>query len=128
MLKGLGNLANLGSIMKQAQEMGSKLQGLNEELKTKRATGSAGGGMVEAEVDGLGTLLSVRIEPSLIEKGDREMIEDLVPAAVNQAVARAKQLHAEAMQSMTGGLELPGLDQALSNLTGTGDDQGASTS
>ncbi len=122
MLKGLGNLANLGSIMKQAQEMGSKLQGLNEELKTKRATGSAGGGMVEAEVDGLGKLLSVRIEPSLIEKGDREMIEDLVPAAVNQAVTRAKQLHAEAMQSMTGGLELPGLDQALSNLTGTGDD------
>jgi DNA-binding YbaB/EbfC family protein len=127
LLKGLGNLANLGSIMKQAQEMGSKLQGLNEELKTKRATGSAGGGMVEAEVDGLGALLSVRIEPSLIEKGDREMIEDLVPAAVNQAVARAKQLHAEAMQAMTGGLELPGLDQALSNLTGTGDDQGAST-
>ncbi len=122
MLKGLGNLANLGSIMKQAQEMGSKLQGLNEELKTKRATGAAGGGLVEAEVDGLGTLLSVRIDPSLIEKGDREMIEDLLPAAVAQAVARAKQLHAEAMQTMTGGLELPGLGDALSNLTGTPDD------
>ncbi len=118
MLEGLGNLANLGSIMKQAQEMGTKLQGLNEELKTKRATGAAGGGLVEVEVNGVGAVLAVRIDPSLIEKGDREMIEDLLPAAFNQANAKAKELHAEAMRSMTDGLELPGLDEALSKLTG----------
>ena len=104
--------------MKQAQEMGSKLQGINEELKTKRATGAAGGGMIEVDVDGQGTVLAVRIDSSLIEKGDREMIEDLLPAAFNQAATKAKELHAEAMRSMTDGLELPGLDEALSKFTG----------
>ena len=80
MLKGIGNLANLGSMFKQAQEMGDKLQGLNQQLKTKRATGTAGGGLITVEVNGLGEVLQVQIDPSLIEKGDREMIEDLLPA------------------------------------------------
>jgi DNA-binding YbaB/EbfC family protein len=119
MLKGLGNLANLGSIMKSAQEMGSKLQSLNEELRAKRATGAAGGGLVEVEVNGLGEALAVRIDPSLVEKQDREMIEDLLPAAFNAAVAKANQLRAEGMQSITGGMQLPGLDDALSQFTGT---------
>ena len=108
--------------MKQAQDMGTKLQGINEELKTKRATGVAGGGLVEVEVNGVGTVLAVRIDPSLIEKGDREMIEDLLPAAFNQANTKAKELHAEAMRSMTEGLELPGLDEALSKLTDGSDE------
>ncbi len=119
MLKGLGNLANLGSIMKSAQEMGSKLQSLNEELRAKRATGAAGGGLIEVEVNGLGEALAVRIDPSLVEKQDREMIEDLLPAAFNAAVAKANQLRAEGMQSISGGMQLPGLDDALSQFTGT---------
>jgi DNA-binding YbaB/EbfC family protein len=117
--KGLGNLANLGALMKSAQEMGTKMQALGEELKTKRATGAAGGGLVEVEVNGLGEVLAVRIDPALVEKQDREMIEDLLPAAFNAAAQKAKQLHAEGMQSITGGMQLPGLDDALSQLTGT---------
>ena len=97
--KGLGNLANLGALMKQAQEMGGKMQAIQEELKTKRATGAAGGGLVEVDVNGLAEVLAVRIDPSLVEKGDREMIEDLLPAAFNAAQQKAKQMHAEAMQS-----------------------------
>jgi nucleoid-associated protein EbfC len=119
MFKGLGNLANLPALVKQAQEMGTKMQALGEELKTKRATGSAGGGLVEVEVNGLGEALAVRIDPSLVAKQDREMIEDLLPAAFNAAAQKAKQLHAEAMSSLTGGMQLPGLDDALSQLTGT---------
>lgn len=115
MFKGL---ANLGSLMKQAQEMSSKMQELNAQLKTKRATGSAGGGMVEVEVNGLGEVLKVAIEPSLIEKQDRELIEDLIPAAVNAAVAKAKQIHAEMMQELTGGMDLPGLSEAMDKLGG----------
>ena len=92
MFKGLGNLANIGALMKQAQEMGGKMQALNEELKTKRATGAAGGGLVEVDVNGLSEVLAVRIDPSLVEKGDREMIEDLLPAAFNAAQQKAKQL------------------------------------
>jgi hypothetical protein len=121
MFKGLGQLANLGSLMKQAQEMGGKMKELNEQLKTKRAVGSAGGGMVEVEVNGAGHVLAVRIEQTLFDKQDREMIEDLLPAAINQAQAKAKALHAEAMKELTGGLNLPGLDEAMANLQGPGE-------
>jgi hypothetical protein len=116
--KGLGNLANLPALMKQAQEMGTKMKAISDELKTKRATGSVGGGLVEVEVNGLGEVLAVRIDPSLVAKQDREMIEDLLPAAFNAAAQKAKQLHAEAMASLTGGIQFPGLDDALSQLTG----------
>ncbi len=109
MFKGLGNLANIGALMKQAQEMGGRMQALQEQLKTKRATGSAGGGLVEVDVNGLGEALAVRIDPSLIEKGEREMIEDLLPAAINAAQTKAKQLHVEAMQSLAGDLPIAGL-------------------
>ena len=113
MLKGLGNLANLGSIVKQAQQMGSKLKEVERQLKTQRATGSAGGGLVEVEIDGTGEVLRVRIDPSLIERADREMIEDLLPAAFNAARAKAQQMHAEVMRSVTAGLDLPDLGEML---------------
>jgi nucleoid-associated protein EbfC len=116
--KGLGNLANIGSLIKQAQQMGSKLQQLTEELKTRRAEGNSGGGMVKVEVNGLGEVLRCQIDPSLITAGDRELVEDLLPAAVNQAVAKAKELHAEAMKSMTEGLDVPGLNTMLAQLSG----------
>lgn len=116
--KGLGNLANLGALVKQAQEMGSKMQTLADELKTKRAVGAAGGGLVEVEVNGLGEVLRVRIDPTLVEKQDREMIEDLLPAAFNAAALKAKQLHAEGMQAITGGMQMPGLQDALAQFTG----------
>jgi DNA-binding YbaB/EbfC family protein len=116
LFKGLGNLANLGALFKQAQEMGGKMQELQEELKNKRATGSAGGGLVEVDVNGLAEVLTVRIDPSLVEKGDREMIEDLLPAACNAARAKAEALRAEALQSMAGGMNLPGLQDALAKL------------
>jgi nucleoid-associated protein EbfC len=116
--KGLGNLANLGSMLKQAQQMGSRMQSLAEELKSKRAEGSAGGGMVTVEVNGLGDVLRCQIDPSLITSGDRELLEDLIPAAVNQAIAKSKQLHAEAMKSMTEGMDVPGLGDMLAKLTG----------
>lgn len=111
-------LANLASLVKQAQQMGGKMKGIQERMKTERVTGSAGGGMVQVEVNGLGEMLRLTIDPALVEKGEREMIEDLVPAAVNQAVAKAKQLHTEAMQSLTEGLDVPGLDEALAKVTG----------
>jgi DNA-binding YbaB/EbfC family protein len=118
--KGLGNLANLGALVKQAQEMGGRMQALQEELKAKRATGAAGGGLVEVEVNGLGDMLTVRIDPSLVEKGEREMIEDLLPAAINAATAKARQFHAEAMQSLAGGLPLGNLPDTFSQLPGGG--------
>ena len=115
MLKGLGNIATL---MKQAQEMGGKMQEMQEQLKQQRVIGTAGAGLVEVEMNGHGEVLRLKIDPTLVAKADGEMIEDLVPAAVNQASAKAKALHAEGMKAMTGGMDLPGLDDALEPLTG----------
>lgn len=111
MFKGIANFATL---MRQAQQMGTKMQGVSEQLKLQRATGSAAGGMVQVEVNGLGEMLRLSIDPALT---DREMLEDLVPAAVNQALAKAKQLHVEAMQSLTADLDMPGLNEALAQMT-----------
>jgi DNA-binding YbaB/EbfC family protein len=122
--KGLGNLANIGALMKQAQEMGGKMQAVQEELKTKKATGAAGGGLVEVDVNGLSEVMAVRIDPSLVEKGEREMIEDLLPAAFNAAQAKAKQLHAEALQQLAGGLPMGGFADILSQLPGANPDAG----
>jgi nucleoid-associated protein EbfC len=118
--KGLGNIANFGALMKQAQEMGGRLQAIQQELKGKRATGSAGGGLVEVDVNGLADVLAVRIDPSLVEKGEREMIEDLLPAAFGAAQRKAKELHAEALRSITGGLPMGGLQDALTLFSSVG--------
>ncbi|TWT37340.1 Nucleoid-associated protein YbaB [Posidoniimonas corsicana] len=107
MLKGLGNIAG---IMKQAQEFGGKMQGIQEQLKQVKVTGAAGGGLIEVDVNGQGEALAVRIDASLLEKQEKEMIEDLLPAAINDALGKAKQRQAEAMQEITGGLNLPGLE------------------
>ena len=115
MFKGL---AGLGSLLKQAHEISGRMKGLNEQLRARRATGSAGGGMVEVEVNGLLEVLRCHIDQQLFEQGDREMIEDLVATALNQAINNGKQLHMEAMKSLTGGLDVPGLDAALENLLG----------
>jgi len=113
--KGLGGL---GVLLKQAQQIGGRMQGLTEELKGRRATGSAGGGMVEVEVNGLMEVLRCRIDEQLINRGDRELLEDLLVTAVNQAGVKAKQLHAEAVKTLTGDLEVPGLDDALGKFLG----------
>jgi len=114
MFKGITNFA---SLMKSAQQMGGQLQEIKQQLHGRRVTGSAGAGMVEVEANGLGEVLKVKLDPALIERGDREMIEDLLPAAINQARVKATQLHQEAMQSLGAGLNVPGLSEAIAQLT-----------
>lgn len=118
MFKGL---AGLGSLLKHAHEISGRMQGLADELRSRRATGSAGGGLVEVEVNGAAEVLACRIDPGLVAQGDRELLEDLVTTAVNQALAKAKQLHAEAVQSLTGNLNVPGLDEAMNKFLGSPD-------
>ena len=120
MFKGL---SNLGALIKQAQQIGGQMKNLSEDLKGRRALGSAGGGMVQVEVNGLLEVLHCRIDENLVTQGDRELIEDLVAGAVNQAIAKGKQLHAEAVQELTGGLNLPGVQEALEKFTDTGESE-----
>ena len=67
---------------------------------------------------GMGEVLRLEIDPQLIERGEQDMIEDLVPAAVNQALRKARETHGEMMKSMTSGIDLPGLDNMLAKFTG----------
>jgi DNA-binding YbaB/EbfC family protein len=113
LFEGLKNLGNIGSMIKQAQEMGSKLQGLKDELRVLRTQGAAGADMVVVEINGLCEILSCRIDPSLLKPDDREMLEDLVVAAVNQAISKAKDLHGEAIQKLTDGMSFPGMKDIL---------------
>jgi nucleoid-associated protein EbfC len=118
MFKGI---TNLGAILKQAQQIGGQMGKLTEELKSRRVVGSSGGGMIEIEVNGVMEVLRCKIDPTLLAQGgDREFLEDLIVSAVNQAIAKGKQLHADAMRDLTGGLSLPGLDAAMEKFMGTG--------
>lgn len=111
MLKGLGNLA---SLWKHAQELQGRMGEMQEQLGHLRVEGSAGGGMVKVEASGHQKILGVTIEESVLE--DREMLEDLLVSAVNQALEKARESAAEEMSKMTGEMDLPGLDQALAQL------------
>jgi DNA-binding YbaB/EbfC family protein len=115
MFKGLGNL---GSLLKQAQQIGGQMSQLSEEMKKRRVVGSSGGGMVEIEVNGLMEVLRCHLDPQLLVQPDAEMLEDLIASAVNQAIAKGKQMHADAMRDLTGGLSLPGLDDAMAKFMG----------
>jgi nucleoid-associated protein EbfC len=102
-------MANMGDILKQAQALQSKLAAIQAEAEQKTVEVSVGGGMVTAVVNGKLQLTSIRIEPQVLESGDREMLQDLVVAAVNEGIRKAQQLMAEAMSEATGGLKIPGL-------------------
>lgn len=103
MAKGLGNM------MRQAQMMQQKMARLQEELAEKEVEASAGGGMVAARVNGKQQLLEIRIEPAAVDPQDVEMLQDLVVAAVNEAIKKSQQLAQEEMGKLTGGMNIPGL-------------------
>ena len=120
MFKGLGQIA---SLMKNAQEIQGRMKEMQENLRRLKAEGTAGGGMVTVEINGQQQVLSCRIEQSLFDAGDREMIEDLVVAAANQALDKIKQAAADEMGKLTGGLDMSGLNETLSQL-GLGNSDG----
>ena len=99
----------IGDLFKQAQALQSKLAELQAEAERKSVEASAGGGMVTAVVNGKLNVVKITIDPQVVTSGDREMLEDLVRAAVNEAIRKAQQLMAEEMSKVTGGLKIPGL-------------------
>jgi DNA-binding YbaB/EbfC family protein len=95
------------NILKQAQEMQGRFQKIQEELQQKTVTGASGGGMVVAEVSGTGQLKKLKLDPSVVNPADIEMLEDLVTVAISDAQARAQTMAQEEMGKLTGGLNLP---------------------
>jgi len=100
-------MADLLKILQQAQQVQGRLQQIQEQLQQKVVTGTAGGGMVTVEADGRGQIKRVRIDPSVVNASDVEMLEDLVSVAVSDAQQKAAALAQEEMGKVTGGLNLP---------------------
>ena len=113
-------IAGLTSLMRQASQIGDRMQEVQQRLRDRRETGAAGGGLVQVEVNGMGEVLRLTIDPLLVERGERDVLEDLIPAALNEALAKAREAHAELMRELAGGLQIPGLDAALAQFTGRG--------
>jgi DNA-binding YbaB/EbfC family protein len=97
------------SMMKQAQKLQAKMAEMQAELGNRTATAQAGGGMVEATVNGRQELLSLRIDPEVASPDDVEMLQDLILAAVNEALNRSREMMAQEMSKLTGGMQIPGL-------------------
>lgn len=96
----------LGGLMKQAQQMQERMQKMQEEVAQMEVTGESGAGLVKVTVNGAHSCRRVEIDPSLLED-DKDMLEDLVAAAFNDAVRRADELQKEKMASVTAGMQLP---------------------
>jgi len=99
----------LGNFMKQAQAMQEKMAKVQEEISKKKVEASSGGGMVTVVANGKQEVLSIRIDPEVVDQKDVEMLQDLIVAAVNEAQKKAQELMAEEMKGLTGGLNIPGL-------------------
>ncbi len=100
-------MKNLAGLMKQASQMQERMQEMQAKLAAIECEGSAGAGLVSVVLNGKGDLVRVRIDPTLVEPLDREMLEDLLVAAHTEAKRKIEAVAAEEMQKLTGGLSLP---------------------
>ena len=100
-------MKNLGQLMKQAQEMQEKMGSFQESLAELNVSGSAGGGMVMVSLNGKGEMRSLKLDPSLIDPSEIEILEDLIVAAHNDAKMKLEQLIQEITSEMMGGFQLP---------------------
>jgi nucleoid-associated protein EbfC len=102
-------LPDLGGLMEAAQRMQREIQKVQDELGEKRVEASAGGGMVTVVANGRMEIVQIRVEPSVIDPKDAAMLEDLLTAAVNQALSKAKELAQQELAKVTGGMGVPGM-------------------
>ena len=102
-------MTNVMKLMKQAAAMQKDMERLQDELALKTVEFASGGGMVKATAKGDGTIAAVKIDPGVIDSAEAELLEDMVLAAVNGALAEAKEMAAKEMSKITAGLGLPGM-------------------
>lgn len=102
-MKGMGNM------MKQAQKMQAKMMKMQEELGTKEVEATAGGGMIKVVANGKQQIISIEMEKEVVDPEDIEMLQDLILAAVNDALAKSQEMVSEQMSKITGGMNIPGL-------------------
>ncbi len=103
------NFGNMGGMMKQAQQLQKKMLKMQEELAAKTVEATAGGGMVKVIANGAQKIESISLEKEVVDPEDIEMLQDLILAAVNDALARSQEMVSSEMGKLTGGLNIPGL-------------------
>lgn len=103
-----GGMGNMGNMMKQAQKMQREMLKLQEEIEQRTVEASSGGGAVNVVVSGKKDVRSITIEPEVVDPDDIEMLQDLIMAAINEAIRKADEMVAQEMSKLTGGLNLPG--------------------
>ena len=99
----------MGNMMKQAQKLQTQMMRLQEELAEKTVEASAGGGMIKVVANGRQQILSIRIEKEVVDPEDVEMLQDLMLAAVNDALQKSQEMVSAEMSKLTGGMNIPGL-------------------
>jgi DNA-binding YbaB/EbfC family protein len=102
-VKGFGNM------MKEAQKLQEKMLAMQEEIAKRKVEATAGGGMVTVEANGKQEILSIKIDPEVINKDDGQMLEDLILAACNEALRKSRELVQQELGKLTGGMKIPGL-------------------
>jgi len=100
-------MKNLSQMLKQAQEMQTKMTEMQERLQAMEVEGFSGGGMIRVTLNGKGEMRGIKIDPALVDPAEAEVLEDLIVAATNDAKAKVEAKVAEKMQEVTGGLQLP---------------------
>lgn len=102
-------MKGMGNVMKQAQKLQAKMQRLQEEMAEKTIETTSGGGMVKVVASGKQQIISIQIEKEVVDPDDVEMLEDLILAAVNDALLKSQEMVTQEMSKLTGGLNIPGL-------------------
>jgi len=100
-------MTDFNKILEQAQQMQGRLEKIQDELQNMTVSGSSGGGMVNVEADGKGQITKVRVDPSIVNAGDVEMLEDLLVVALRDAQQKSADLAKQEMSKLTGGMSLP---------------------
>jgi len=102
-----GNMGNMAGMMKKMQKLQGDMAKMQEELKTRTLEATAGGGAIKVVITGEKQIQSLKIDPSVVDAEDMEMLEDLVVAAVNEAIKKVDDMMAQEMGKLTGGMSLP---------------------
>ena len=102
-------MANMGKMMKQVQQMQEKMQKMQAEIEQRTIEVTAGGGAVKVVANGKQQIVSIEISPDVVDPGDVEMLQDIILAAVNEAIQKTQEMMQEEMKKITGGLSIPGL-------------------
>ena len=102
-----GGKGGMGNLMKQAQQMQDRMQKMQEEIGNMEITGESGAGLVKVTITGSHSVRRVEIDPSLMEEDEKEMLEDLIAAAFNDASRRIEETQKEKMAGVTGGMQMP---------------------